>query len=270
MSEHGASQRRSCRVVGVSISTVRYQQRRGDDPLRHRIRELARTRSRFGYRRIHALLVREGHRVNHKRVHRLYREEGLKLSQKRRKRLRRPAAPLEPQVMANMRWSADFVSDQLADGRRFRVLNVVDDCTREALTCRVATSQPGGSVARCLDSIAHARGYPQTLRTDNGPEFTSEQLATWARKHRVTLSFIQPGRPTQNAYVESFNGRFRDECLNQHWFRTLWEARTEIELWRVDYNTRRPHSSLANMTPLEYAQSIKPNPQTPRSLYSGV
>jgi putative transposase len=201
------------------------------------------------------LLRREGWAVNRKRVYRIYREERLSVRRKRRKRV--AAAPREALPLPsgpNERWSMDFMADTLADGRTFRTLNIVDDFSREAVAIEVGRSIPGSRVVRLLDRLARTRGLPQTLVMDNGPEFTSRVLDQWAYKHCIELHFIQPGKPVQNAFVESFNGKFRDECLNQSWFVSLADAGRGIEAWRLEYNRVRPHSSLGNLTPEEFAQ----------------
>ena len=216
---------------------------------------LARERPRYGYRRLCVILRREGFAVNHKRIHRLYRREGLMVRRRLRKRLTRVARVSRPlPSRANERWSLDFVSDPLADGRVFRTLNVVDDFTRECRAIEVDTSLSGARVARVLEAASLEYGRPSALVSDNGPEFISKALDAWAYRNRVELHFIQPGKPTQNAFVESFNGRFRDECLNEHWFESLNEARAVIEKWRSDYNGYRPHSSLGDITPEEFAE----------------
>ena len=254
--EFRLSERRSCTLIGISASSLRYRPRRLQvNGLAERMLALARERPRYGYRRLHVLLRREGFEVNHKRVHRLYRREGLMVRRRLRKRLTRAArAPRPLPSRANERWSLDFVSDQLADGRVFRTLNVVDDFTRECRAIEVDTSLSGARVARVLEAASLEYGRPSVLVSDNGPEFISKALDAWAYRNRVELHFIQPGKPTQNAFVESFNGRFRDECLNEHWFESLNEARAVIEEWRSDYNGYRPHSSLGDITPEEFAQ----------------
>ena len=252
------SERRACRVLGQGRSSCRYVPRRTtvqallDDML-----ALATKRPRFGYRRIHLFLRRQGWRVNHKRVYRIYRTEGLTVRRRRRKRLvawMRVKLPVP--TRANERWSMDFVNDTLATGRKFRVLNVVDDLTREALATEVDTSLGGARVVRVLDRLVALRGLPSVIVCDNGPEFTGRAVDEWAYRMGVKLHFIRPGKPTDNAYVESFNGKFRDECLNEHWFLDLGDARTKIEDWRIDYNEVRPHSSLGNLTPKEYLSTL--------------
>jgi len=248
------SQRRACAALGFLRSTCRYLCRRRDNAkLRERLKELAQKRPRFGYRRLWVLLRRERIAVNHKRVHRLYREEGLQVRRRRRKRISAVRNPLVAPSRPNERWSIDFMRDTLGDARTFRTFNVVDDLTRECPAIEVAKSIPGARVTRVLDQIATERGYPSRLVMDNGPEFISQALDEWAYRHGVELHFITPGRPVENAYIESFNGKFRDECLNEHWFSTLDDARRTIEDWRRDYNEERPHSALGGLPPREYA-----------------
>ena len=255
--EFSMSQRRACPVMGCSRMTVRYRSRRsGDAPLRERLRHLAHERRRFGYRRLHVLLRREGFAVNHKRVFRLYREE--KLGVRRRKGRRRalgPRAPIPAAQGINDRWSLDFIHDQLTDGRRFRILAVVDDATRECLGLIPDTSLSGARVARELDRIVVARGKPRSMVSDNGTELTSNAILAWAKERDVAWHYIEPGKPTQNAFIESFNGRLRDEFLNETLFRSLPQARAALERWRADYNGQRPHSRLRWLTPQAYAAS---------------
>jgi putative transposase len=214
---------------------------------------LARERPRYGYRRLHILLRREGYEVNHKRIHRLYRSEGLMVRRRLRKRIAAgKRVPLPVPTRPTERWSLDFMSDQLADGRVFRTLNVVDDFTRECLAIEVDTSLSGVRVVRVLEQLCAERGHPLGLVMDNGPELISKVMDAWAYRSGVELRFIQPGKPVQNAYVESFNGKFRDECLNEHWFFSVAEAREVIEDWRQDYNEFRPHSSLGDLTPEQF------------------
>jgi putative transposase len=252
----GLSRRRACGLAQISRSVVEYRSRRTDDKsLRERILAWACERSRYGYRRIHLLLRREGWAVNRKRVYRIYREEAL--SVRRRKRKQVAASPRQAIVVperANERWSMDFMADTLADGRTFRTLNIVDDFTREALAIEVGRSIPGPRVVRVLERITKARGLPRAIVLDNGPEFTSRVLDQWAYRCGVELRFIQPGKPVQNAFVESFNGKFRDECLNASWFVSLADAIQAIAAWRLDYNRHRPHSALGGLTPEEFAQ----------------
>lgn len=252
--EYKRSERRACDLVGMKRSSYRYQGRRAQETrLRQRLRELAGARRRYGYRRLTALLRREGWKANHKRVYRLYREEGLSVRRRRRKRIGAvERQPLALPTHTNQRWSMDFVSDGLEDGRKFRSLNIVDDYSRECVAAEVDTSIPGGRVVRVLERLGELRGLPQLLVTDNGPEFAGQALDVWAYERGVRLHFIEPGKPIQNAFIESFNGKMRDECLNEHWFRTLSEARQTIEAWRRDYNEVRPHSSLGNLTPQEF------------------
>ena len=249
------SERRACVLVGLGRSTCRYRARRPDWPgLRDRLRTLAGERRRFGYRRLHVLLRREGFRVNRKRIYRLYTQEGLTV---RRRRRRRRMTRGRPQLAAptgiNQRWSL-VVLDVLDDGRRFRLLTVVDEFTRACLAIEVDTSLGGRRVVQVLQRLIETRGKPAMLVTDNGPEFISRVLDAWAYGHRIELHFIEPGKPNQNAYVESFNGRLRDECLNEHWFANLGHARQLIETWRLDYNAVRPHSALGDIPPEEFEQ----------------
>jgi putative transposase len=251
----GFSERRASAVVGIGRSTVRYRRRaRDDEPrLRGRLRALAAERPRFGYRRLHALLRREGVAVNHKRVARLYRAEGLAVRRRTRKRVARDgrgraAQPGRP----NQQWGVDFVSDALAWGRRIRLFTVVDVFTREALAIEVDTALPGGRVVRVLERLAAERGAPDEIVLDNGPELAGKALDRWAYERGVGLRFIEPGRPVQNAFVESFQGRLRDERLDRHWFLGLADARQTVEAWRIDYNRLRPHSALGYRAPEEF------------------
>jgi len=253
----GLSQRRACRLVGGARAAIRYQHRpRGDDlPLRTRLRDLAARRPRFGYRRLHILVRREGIVVNHKRIERLYREEGLAVRRRTRKSLTpvRRGRPAPPQ-RANEQWALDFLQDALASGRKLRVLSVIDVFTREALALEVDTSLPGRRVVRVLDRLLGERERPAQVVLDNGPELISRALEEWAHQHAVALHFIDPGKPIQNAHCESFHGRLRDECLNEHWFLGLGDARQIVEAWRQDYNGERPHSALGYRTPAAFAQ----------------
>ncbi len=220
-----------------------------------RIQEIAAARVRYGYLRIHVLLRREGWQVNKKRVHRLYKLEGLNLRHKRpRRHVSAAHRVTTPQAGApNQFWSMDFVSDALYDGKRFRALTVIDNFTRESLAIAVDNSIRGEQVAAVMGRLLIERGAPERIRVDNGPEFISRALDKWAYENSVTLDFSRPGKPIDNCYIESFNGRFREECLNTHWFLSLEDARAKIEAWRLDYNESRPHSSLGQLTPLEFA-----------------
>ncbi|WP_416341091.1 IS3 family transposase [Vibrio cholerae] len=254
------SERRACLLVGIQRASLRYQPQanREDDKLQARIKELALERRRFGYRRIHRLLRREGFDVNHKRVYRLYCELGLTVSKRRRRKSQCvEREPLLLPSVPNHTWSMDFVMDALSNGRRIKCLTIVDDYTKECLDIPVATRISGDEVVITLESIAAFRGYPASIRTDQGPEFTGKALDQWAYQHGVILKLIQAGKPTQNAYIESFNGKFRDECLNEHWFRDLSHARDLISLWRMDYNENRPHSALGYLTPSEFAATTR-------------
>jgi putative transposase len=252
---HGLSERHACRLVGIGRSTLRYCPRGSSDEeaLRQRLRTLAAERPRFGYRRLHALLRREGVRLNHKRVERLYREEGLAVRRRGRKRVARDgrgraALPVRP----NQQWGIDFVSDTLAWGRRIRLFTVVDVFTREVLAIEVDTSLPGGRVVRVLERLAVERGAPDEIVLDNGPELAGKAVDQWAYERGVWLRFIEPGKPVQNAFVESFHGRLRDECLDRHWFVGLSDARHTVETWRQDDHQTRPHSALGYRPPQEF------------------
>ena len=251
----GMSERRACKAIGCCRMTVRYETSRPDDgEVRERMKAIAQERRRFGYRRLLVMLRREGLVVNHKRLFRLYREEKLAVRRRGgRKRATGTWAPLLVPLRPDERWSLDFVSDQLTDGRRFRILAIVDDCTRECLALVVDTSLSGMRVGRELDRLVADRGRPRMIVSDNGSEFTSNAILAWADQNRVEWHYIAPGKPMQNGFVESFNGRLRDECLNEHVFTSLAEARRIVERWRIDYNTVRPHSSLGGLPPSVFA-----------------
>jgi len=267
MAERAMGVTRACGLVGLSRSLFRYESRRADAvELTGRIAAIAMQKRRYGYRRIHVLLRREGWQVNHKRVWRLYSQAGLSVRKRKRKRLaavERMPRPLP--TGPNQSWSMDFVCDGLAHGQRFRCLSVVDDYTRECLALEVDTSLPGVRVKQVLERLRESRGLPLSITVDNGPEFAGKALDAWAYQVGITLSFIRPGKPVENAYIESFNGRFRDECLNEHWFVSLRHARRLIEAWCIEYNTERPHSSLGYLTPEQFAQAY----QVKRFLTSG-
>jgi putative transposase len=257
------SERHACRLLGLGRTTHRYRARKAerDGALRARLKELAAQRMRFGYRRLTAMLLREGMPANHKRVYRLYREEGLAMRIRQRRRIRWSGAVVKPATsQPNKRWSMDFVSDCVSRGKVIRMLTIVDDCTRECPVIEVDTSLGGLRVRRVLDRIAMERGLPEAIVVDNGPEFRGRALAAWSEERGVRLEFIQPGKPVQNAYIESFNGRLRDECLNANWFTSLSDARRKIETWRRDYNEQRPHSSLNYLPPVEFARTVTEMP----------
>lgn len=254
--EWSLSERRACQLTGLHRSVARYRPRARDEAaLIARLKALATAHPRYGYLMLHAMLQAEGLVQNRKRTYRLYTALGLQVRTKRRKRLTRPRVPLAPATRPNERWSVDFVSDQLATGRRFRVFCIVDDYTRECVGQIVDVSISGARLGRYLDLVGEDRPLPKTLVCDNGPELTSKALFLWAQHHRVRLHFIQPGKPTQNAFAESFIGKFRDTCLNEHWFTSLEEARRTIDAWRRHYNEIRPHSSLGYQPPATYAEN---------------
>ena len=257
---HGVSQRRACQAIGVDRSSVRYRSRRPDDDvIRSRLHEIAAVRRRFGYRRLHILLRREGIMLNHKKLRRLYVEERLQVRRRGgRKRALGTRAPLALPQGPNQRWSLDFLHDQLSDGRRFRILAIVDDFTRECLALVADTSLSGLRVGRELDAIIARRGKPAACVSDNGTELTSMAILGWSQETGVEWHYITPGKPQQNAFIESFNGRLRDELLNETLFGSLAHARVALAAWQLDYNTVRPHSSLGNLPPADYAMLSSP------------
>jgi putative transposase len=251
---HGVSQRRACKALAVDRSSVRYRSMRPDDgEARAAMKAVAAERRRFGYRRIHVMLERQGIVMNLKKLRRLYREE--KLQVRRRGGRKRALGTRRPMLLPdapNTRWSLDFVSDALTDGRRFRVLAVVDDYSRECLTLVADTSLSGHRVVRELDAVIARRGRPAMVVSDNGTELTSMAVLSWCQRTGVEWHYIAPGKPMQNGFVESFNGRLRDELLNETLFSTLGEAREKIRAWQHDYNHHRPHSGLGNIPPAEF------------------
>ncbi len=249
-----ASQQRICGLMQIAVSSFRYRSTRSDEELRERLIELARKKPRFGYRRLHIHLT--GEHVNHKRVFRVYREAGLAVRRKARKRLVRAGVPRPALTAPNQEWALDFVHDAMASGRAIRVLSVVDECTRECLKLEVDTSFASRRVTRALEAIIEERKKPLAIRCDNGPEFTSRHFLAWCIEKQIELVHIQPGKPQQNGYVESFNGKLRDECLNVSWFENLWDARRKIAAWQQEFNEERPHSSLGYQTPAEYARQL--------------
>lgn len=256
MKEAGLSERAACSLLEISRSVFRYTAKsKSDSTLRERIKVIAFEKRRYGYRRITAKIRREGDRVNAKRVYRIYCEENLKVRIRRRKRLTVARGEMSTPTAPNIRWSMDFTSDTLYSGRSYRTFNVVDDFSRESLGIDVSFSIPSGRVTRFLDRLIWLHGKPEKIKCDNGPEFRSKHTQKWASERGIVLDFIQPGKPMQNAFIESFNGKFRDECLNENWFVELKEAHKKIEQWRTEYNTERPHSALNYRTPLEFKNS---------------
>jgi putative transposase len=258
--EKGYSQRRACGLVGLHPKTYRYASTRPDDSaLRIKLKELASQRRRFGYRRLGLLLARQGIRLNHKKLYRLYKEERLTVRKcGGRKRALGTRAPMAVPQDQNLRWSLDFVMDTMVSGLRFRILTLVDDFTRECLGLVADTSLTGPRVVRELDRIVETRGRPRMIVSDNGTEFTSNTILAWQQEHDVEWHYIAPGKPTQNAFIESFNGRLRDEMLNETLFTSLAQARVALGCWRADYNDTRPHSQLGWKTPSEFAFTCHP------------
>jgi putative transposase len=239
--------------MSIAVSSYRYRSRRSDQFLREKLLRLAREKPRYGYRRLQVLLEREGDKVNHKRLLRVYREAGLCLKRKKRRHCVRVGTPRPQLTAANQEWALDFAHDVLAAGRTIRVLSVVDAFTRECLALEVDTGFASRRVTRVLEAIIAHRGRPQAIRSDNGPEFTSRHYLSWAMEWRVDLLHIQPGKPIQNAHVESFHGRLREECLRVSWFKNLLDAKKKVTAWKMEYNEQRPHSSLGYRTPVEFA-----------------
>ncbi|BEQ14169.1 transposase [Desulfoferula mesophila] len=258
------SERRACQVLKFARSSHRYQSIADrQDELRMRLRDLAAVRVSYGYRRLHVLLRREGWLVNAKRVYRLYTEEGLTMRRKRPRRrvsaTRRVVSQPKPK-RSNESWSMDFVSDQLYSGHQLRVLTIVDNFSRESLALKAGQSLRGDDVVAVLNQLVAERGAPKSIKVDNGSEFTSKVLDQWAYWNKVELDFSRPGKPTDNPFIESFNGRLREECLNENWFVSVVDAQDKLDTWRLDYNQHRPHSSLGNMTPEAYAKQVGPAP----------
>jgi putative transposase len=251
------SQRRLCRIFGFARSSQRYQATKDNLALRQRLRELAAERRRFGYRRLLILLRREGWALNHKKLYRIYKEEGLSVKKRKgRKRAIGTRTPLPQATHVNHIWSLDFMSDALEDGRRFRILGVMDQYGRQCLDLVSDTSISGKRVARELDRLIEAHGKPEIIVSDNGTELTSKAILSWAAEHNIQWHYITPGRPSENGFTESLNGKIRDECLNEHLFRSLSHARAVLHEWRQDYNHVRPHSSLNYQTPMEFLNKI--------------
>jgi putative transposase len=250
----GLSKNKACRITGLRRATFDYKSRKKPDTeIRELLKEIAHKRRRFGAPRLYIMVRRKGINVNHKKIERIYKEENLQIKNRKKKKLTRflriPAAlPERP----GERWSMDFMSDSFGSGRKFRTLNVVDDFTRECLAIEVDTSLPGKRVVQVLERLIGFRGKPKAIVCDNGPEFIGRVVDKWAYDHNISLDYIDPGKPNQNCFVESFNGKFRDECLNDNWFLTIQHARKIISSWRDDYNFNRPHSSLNDLTPFEF------------------
>ncbi len=251
------SERRACRFTGFARSSHRYEAERDDGPLRLRLETLAELKPRWGYRRLHWLLLREGWRVNRKRVQRVYGQAGLAVRRRRRKRVSVARVPRRAPSAPHHRWSMDFMQDTLGDGRVFRLFTVVDDFTRTCVLIVADLALSAPRITRELDGVARSTELPRTLVCDNGPEFTSQAFDQWAHERGIALQFIRPGKPVENAYIESFNGRLRDECLNQSWFVNLTDAQRTIEAWRLEYNGARPHSALAGLTPTEFVRDYE-------------
>jgi len=258
LNEKNLSIRKSCRLIKLNRKNYKYISKKNDENLTKKINYWAQKKKKYGYRRIHILLQRDGENVNHKKVYRIYKQENLSVRKPKRKKIKAMKREniLTP-IMPNQLWTMDFVSDSLACGRKFRTLNILDVFTRRCLAIEVDTSLSGLRVARVLDEVVKRYGKPMIIRIDNGSEFTSKVFDAWAYQNKIGLDFIQPGRPTQNGFIESFNDKFRNECLNEHWFLTLNEARDLIEEFRQDYNDFRPHSSLNNLTPNEFLDKFK-------------
>ena len=261
IAEHGLSERHACKLLEVDRTSYRYEPRPDQDgAVRAELLALARAKPRYGYRRLGVLLTRRGFPLNHKKLYRLYREEHLAVRRLKRKRLRRDSAPVAELLRANQEWSLDFVADSLETGRGVRVLTVIDSFTRECLAIETDSSLSSRRVTRTLDWIIAQRGRPAAIRSDNGPELTSRHYLGWCEERAIRPLHIQPGRPMQNGYIESFNGRLRDECLNATSFATLADAKRKIEAWRMDYNVERPHSSLGYLTPERFAAQAAASP----------
>lgn len=263
MAEHGTSERHACRLVEVPRGTHRYQPRPDRDAaLRQLVRNFAVECPRWGVRRIWGLVKKEQPLVGRHRLSRIWREEKLQVKRRLRRRLARPKLAENPAKRRNQRWAMDFVADRLADGRALRIFTLVDVFTRECLALEVDLSLSGERVKRVLERVVQERGErPEAVVVDNGPEFVASVLTKWCQDQQIKLSYIQPGRPMQNGYVESFNGKLRDECLNLHWFVTLAQARAILAAWRRHYNEERPHSSLGNQTPRDFVAGLPFAPQ---------
>ena len=255
---HGISERRGCGLVEIQRSSYYYRAKpKDDEPIRQRLRDLAFSRPRYGYQRLYILLRREGWKINHKRVLRIYREQDLAVrSKKRKNRIARLRVVPAAATRINERWSMDFIADQLVTGQRFRALTVIDLFSRECVLIEIGRSMPAARVTEALDKMMATRGQPRMITTDNGTEFTSRHFDSWAHQRGIKPDYIAPGRPVENCYIESFNGKFRDECLSENWFGRMSSARVTIEKWRLDYNKNRPHSSLQDLAPEQYVAKV--------------
>ena len=257
-SQHGLSERRACGLAKLNRSTCRYKPKSKDAVVEERLKALAFKKTSYGYRRLHHLLKREGYEINHKKVYAIYKKNSLGKRKKKKKRIpKRERNPLPKAEKPNEIWAMDFMTDSCSNGRKIRTLNILDIYARECLQIEVASSLPSAKVISVLERLALERGLPERIVIDNGPEYTSKDLKEWAERNQVTLDYITPGRPMENGYVESFNGKFREECLNQNWFQNIAEASIIVEEWRKEYNNDRPHSSLGYLTPKEYLSRKK-------------
>ena len=262
MQTYKMKERKACRLINVAVSSKRYRARGKacDQLIKKQLISLAATHIRYGYRRLTACLHQTGAQVNHKKVYRLYKEAHLKYAQKKRQKIKYvQCSKISLATKMNEVWGLDFVSDTLTDKRTFRCFNVIDICSRFSIAIEPGVSLPSLAIINILDQAIHQYGKPQSLIVDNGPEFRSQIFRDWAQKHQIRLHFIEPGKPTQNAYIESFNGKFRDECLNQHWFSSMQEAKSVIAQWREHYNHSRPHSALKYLPPIAFINQNQKN-----------
>lgn len=272
--KYHVSERRACRLISLPRSTHRYTrvQTSDDEAIKEQMQILAARWKRFGYRRINTMLAREGTVINHKRAYRLYKEAGLTLKRKAKRRTyeKRGMPDREHLLAPNDRWSMDFVSDTTCTGKRFRVFTLIDEVTRKCLALEVDTSISGQQVTRYLNKAILFYGRPKEILSDNGPEFTSNAMNEWSYNRSIDHVFVDPGKPMQNGYIESFNGKLRDECLNQNWFQNISHAREIITRWREEYNYDRPHSALGNQTPQEYADTFTKPKEVPTLITVGT
>ena len=258
MTEHDASLKRACKLLNISRSVYQYKAKLTDDnKIKEALKDLAQKHCRYGFKKMFQKIRQQGHRWNSKRVYRVYCEMGLNLRRKPKKRLpSREKIALTQPARINMTWSMDYMCDALASGKRFRTVNIIDDCNREAVGIKASISLPAKRVVEFLDWIAYQRGYPMQLRLDNGPENISKEMVTWAKKHNIHIHFIEPGKPAQNAYIERFNRTYREEVLDMHLFRNISDVQTITDEWLKEYNDERPHESLGNLTPKGYKEHL--------------